>query len=124
MAPKAKLKINTVVCRQNLMEDMHDWLLRLNPDRWKMLWVIPIHGAEAISDKDFAGFVDRHSAIPNAIVEDNSDMHRSYLMINPDGKFYQRDGSEYVYGPELQAVGAVRALEGVEFDIESYSKRY
>lgn len=122
--PATKLKINTVVCRENLSDDMHDWIDLLKPDRWKMLRVIPIHGARAISDDEYESFVRRHADISQAVAEDNDDMHRSYLMINPKGRFYQRNGDGYVYGKAIQEVGAANALGGVEFNIQTYAKRY
>lgn len=99
VSPQTMLKINTVVCRENVQEDLSLSLCKLQPDRWKALRVIPIHGAEnrGISDDEFSSFVNRHKNVPGRIVpEDNDDMHRSYLMLDPDGRFYQRDGSDYL----------------------------
>ncbi len=123
-SPKTVLKINTVVCEENVDENLCEGLLRLRPDRWKMLRVIPGHGGVPISDEQFSSFVMRHQEVQNGVVEDNEDMRRSYLMINPDGRFYQRDGSSYLYGPPILDNGAAAALAGVEFDADAYLKRY
>lgn len=51
-------------------------------------------------------------------------MHRSYLMLDPDGRFYQREGSNYLNSAPILDVGAENALRSVEFDAETYSSRY
>ena len=126
-APQAQLKINTVVCRENINEDLSARLLELRPDRWKALQVIPIHGAEdrGVSGDEFASFLNRHRGVSVDVVpEDNADMSRSYLMIDPDGCFYQRDGSNYLRSDPILEVGVFEALRGVEFDAETYAGRY
>lgn len=79
--------------------------------------MIPIHGAtgQEISNEEFSSFLDRHRGMPSKIVpEDNIDMHRSYLMLNPDGCFYQREGSNYLNSAPILDVGAGNALRSVE----------
>ncbi|WP_306751521.1 viperin family antiviral radical SAM protein [Paracoccus actinidiae] len=123
-SPKTLLKINTVVCPENVNEDMRMGLSELRPKRWKMLRVIPIHGGRAVSDEEFKAFVARHRDVPGAVVEDNDDMHRSYIMIDPQARFYQREGSGYLRSPPITEVGAMEALRGVEFSVGVYAKRY
>lgn len=125
--PNTLLKLNTVVCRENVGDDLTSPLRQLRPDRWKALRVIPIHGAtgRGISDEEFSGFLDRHRDVPGKIVpEDNSAMHRSYIMLDPDGRFYQRQGSHYLRSAPVLEVGAATALQSVEFDAETYLNRY
>lgn len=127
ISPQTLLKINTVVCRENTEDDFNLPLLELLPDRWKILRVIPIHGAEnlAISDAQFETFLTRHQNVRARIVpEDNAHMHRSYLMLDPEGSFYQREGSSYVKSDPIVQVGAAQALHGVEFDAKTYISRY
>jgi len=127
VSPDTLLKINTVVCRENVGDDLTSPLCELRPDRWKALRVIPIHGAtgQEISNEEFASFLNRHQQMPSKIVpEDNIDMHRSYLMLDPDGRFYQREGSNYLNSAPILDVGAENALRSVEFDAETYSSRY
>ena len=127
VSPNTLLKINTVVCRENVGEDLTLPLCELRPDRWKALRVIPIHGAtgRGISDEEFFSFLKRHQDVPGKIVpEDNVDMHRSYIMLDPDGRFYQREGSDYLCSAPILDVGAATALQSVEFDTEAYSSRY
>jgi radical S-adenosyl methionine domain-containing protein 2 len=58
------------------------------------------------------------------VPEDNADMHRSYIMLDPDGCFYQREGSGYLRSAPILDVGAATALQSVEFDAETYFSRY
>lgn len=127
VSPNTLLKVNTVVCRENVGDDLSTPLRELRPDRWKALRVIPIHGAtgRGISDEEFFSFLDRHRDVPGKIVpEDNIDMHRSYIMLDPDGRFYQREGSDYLRSAPILDVGAATALQSVEFDAETYFSRY
>jgi radical S-adenosyl methionine domain-containing protein 2 len=127
VSPNTLLKINTVVCRENVGDELAPLLCELRPDRWKALRVIDIHGAQGrgVSDDEFASFLNRHRDVPGKIVpEDNVDMHRSYIMLDPDGRFYQREGSDYLRSAPILDVGAATALESIEFDAEAYSSRY
>lgn len=127
VSPSTVLKINTVVCPENADDDLTPQLCELRPDRWKALRVIPIHGAtgRGISDEKFSAFLDRHRDVPGRIVpEDNVDMHRSYIMLDPDGRFYQREGSDYLRSAPILSIGAATAIQAVEFDAETYSSRY
>lgn len=127
ISPHTLLKINTVVCRENVEVDFTEQLCSLHPDRWKVLRVIPIHGAEqrAITDDQFNDFLARHRDVPVHLVpEDNVDMYRSYLMLNPEGCFYQRDGSGYIKSAPVVQVGAEEALKSIEFDAQTYISRY
>ncbi|WP_394198562.1 viperin family antiviral radical SAM protein [Litoreibacter albidus] len=127
VSPKTLLKLNTVVCPENVGDDLSSSLRELRPDRWKALRVIPIHGAtgRGVSDEEFSNFLARHKDVAGQIVpEDNVDMHRSYLMLDPDGRFYQREGSSYIRSAPILDVGAATALRSVEFDAKTYSSRY
>lgn len=127
ISPQTLLKINTVVCRENADDDFNEPFQELRPDRWKVLRIIPIHGAEGleISDDQFEGFLARHRNVRGRVVpEDNAHMHRSYLMLDPDGRFYQREGSGYMKSDPVALIGAAHALRGVEFDAKTYMSRY
>lgn len=127
VSSQTKLKVNTVVCRENLHDDLNAPLRELQPDRWKALKVIPIHGAEdnGITDEQYRAFLERHKGVGGRIVhEDNDHMHRSYIMLDPDGCFYQREGSSYDRSGRVSEIGAFRALDRVEFDPETYLSRY
>lgn len=125
ISPRTKIKINTVVCQENSEEDMNEFLAYLRPDKWKVLRVLPVIGAKPISDKKFRDFVDRHLAVPGMVVEDNCDMRGSYLMIDPQGRFYQNlvDGG-YSYSDPIHEVGVFTAIRQINFLPERFLRRY
>ena len=127
VSPETMIKVNTVVCRENVREDLTGPLGELKPDRWKALRVIPIHGAEGrqITDSQYKKFLERHKGVAGQVVpEDNEHMHRSYLMLNPEGRFYQREGSSFMQSEPVLQDGAAVALRDMEFDAETYLSRY
>jgi radical S-adenosyl methionine domain-containing protein 2 len=126
-SPHTKLKLNTVVCNENLHEDFSSLIQQVKPDRWKVLQVIPIHGADdkGISSTAFNEFTERHRSVDcNIVIEDNQHMNRSYLMLDPDCRFYQRYGSSYSRTDNILSVGAMSALRQVHFDYGTYLTRY
>ena len=134
VSPGTKLKINTVVCRENIAEDLSQAMIGLAPDRWKLLRVVPIHGAKGrgVTDRQYKAFIDRNARVTEHsslefITEDNDEMHRSYVMLDPQGCFYQRieqTGSEHLVSQPVVKVGASRALQEIWFDVPTYSSRY
>ena len=39
-----RMKLNTVVCKSNIGDDMSNLVLQLNPERWKIFEVLPVEG--------------------------------------------------------------------------------
>jgi radical S-adenosyl methionine domain-containing protein 2 len=127
VSKETKIKLNTVVSQENVESDFTDQINCLRPDRWKVLRVIPIHGAEnrGISDNKFNGFLERHKHVECQIIPENNDhMHRSYLMLDPSGRFYQREESDYVRSKGILEAGATSALKSVQFDAHTFLSRY
>lgn len=60
--------------------------------------------------------------------EDNRDMHESYLMVDPHGRFFQNDpqveGQGYLYSQPILEVGAAAAFAQMAFDSERFRARY
>ena len=90
-----KVKLNTVVMRQNHFEDWSDFIVRNGVQRWKVFKVLKIEGEndkgfedKAVSDVDFEAFVARHAHLEKRGVvvaaEDNDAMTSSYVMVTPD----------------------------------------
>jgi len=88
-------KINSVVCRENVEEDMFKEILDLRPERWKVFQCLLIGGenagadakhnagAQVVSDAEFAAFVERHSICDEMLVpESNAAMRNSYLILD------------------------------------------
>ena len=94
-----RVKCNTVVNRLNMREDMRDFLLELDPDRWKLFQMLPVAGENdgavgdlSITEDEFRRFVKRHEPLRNKgtvmVPENNEAMTNSYWMIGPDGRFF------------------------------------
>lgn len=127
--PRITLKLNTVVNRLNVEEDLSELIEMARPQRWKILRMLPVVDASlSISDEKFSSFVQRHRAF-EAIqcVEDNQDMCESYLMVDPFGRFFQNQPSftgGYQYSEPILSVGAGKAFSEMAFDATSFRSRY
>lgn len=126
--PFGVFKVNTVVNQHNCHESLVDTMLMVNPDKWKLLRVLPIYNhIKPVSDRQFNAFVDRHELFSHlTVVEDNQDILASYLMINPEGCFYQNGGTQsgYIISKPILEVGVRQALSAVQFDFDSFLGRY
>jgi radical S-adenosyl methionine domain-containing protein 2 len=127
--PDLVVKVNTVVNAANVDEDLLPALALLQPERWKVLRMLPVvNSALAVSDVAFARFVNRHGAIGTRMsVEDNADMLGSYVMIDPQGRFFQngtgRQGS-YFYSRPVTAHNVHQAFASIPFSAERFAARY
>jgi radical S-adenosyl methionine domain-containing protein 2 len=128
------LKINTVVCRENVHENMSELILNLRPKIWKIFQVLKIHGENetalsdvAISQIDFQNYVERHrQAIGNTIeivAEDNSIMTGSYAMIDPAGRFFDNVDGHHSFSQPILEVGIEQAWKNVRFHPEKFFDR-
>ncbi|NMG58845.1 radical SAM protein [Geitlerinema sp. P-1104] len=125
--PNLKIKINTVVNQFNWNENLSEFIMRINPDKWKVLRVLPAtprSKTEAISNEQYERFKVTHNHIPFAQFEDNSDMTCSYLMIDPYGRFFYNSEEGYKYTESILKIGMETALRKVNFDYGKFSLRY
>lgn len=126
--PLGLFKVNTVVNEHNYHESLVDAMKVINPDKWKLLRVLPIYGRiKPVTDAQFNGYVKRHSLFSHLfVVEDNSDMQNSYLMINPEGCFYQNGEAQagYNISDPILSVGVPKAFTQIDFDFEVFFSRY
>lgn len=102
-----KLKINTVVIRTNLDEDLRPLIEELDPQRWKVFQYLHVDGTNdenhtqmQVSTDEFRRFETRNRNIllrggSKPIFESNEDMVRSYLMISPDGQLTINSDNSY-----------------------------
>jgi radical S-adenosyl methionine domain-containing protein 2 len=126
-------KLNTVVLRNNHMEDWNDFIIRNNVKRWKVFKMLEIVGENdhvydelSINDEEFHNFIDRHRLLKDKdilIKEDNDDMTDSYIMVTPDGKFYQNSDNKYIYSDPILDVGFRNAIYQTGFNYSIYEKR-
>lgn len=126
--PSAALKINTVVNRLNWEEEMNSFLDAAWPDKWKVLRVLPVLGdALTVADTQFKAFCQRHQGQGRRmIIEDNTSMSQSYLMINPEGRFYQNGQPRkgYATSAPILETGVAHALSQISFDPPRFAGRY
>lgn len=127
--PELAVKLNTVVNRRNVREDLSHLADEIRPDRWKILRMLPITDRSlAVSDEEFYTFVERHRRFePIQCVEDNEDMCESYLMVDPYGRFFQNHTSlaqGYIYSQPVLVAGAGSAFSDLPFDADRFQSRY
>lgn len=130
LSSSMKLKINTVVSKNNYTADLEPVLEQLRPEKWKVLRVLPmVTEAGIVSDEQFAHFVAAHEQFRKIMyVEDNSDMLQTYLMIDPKGRFFQSHPkarqSGYFYSDAIQEIGAARAFRNMVLSASGFADRY
>ncbi|MCV2402932.1 viperin family antiviral radical SAM protein [Marinomonas sp. C2222] len=126
--PTGVLKLNTVVNSVNKDDSLLPLMTQIHPDKWKLLKVLPVHNHDlAISQAEYFSYVNRHQALANIIVEeDNNAMTHTYLMVNPEGRFYQNSeaGSGYLLSDSILQVGVDEALSQIPFDVSGFQQRY
>ena len=126
--PAIKIKLNTVVNRVNWQDDFSDLISLIQPDKWKVLRVLPVTDQSmTITDEEFQFFLNRHRKYRKiAVIEDNQDMVESYIMIDPQGRFFQNSpcSAGYEYSQPILGVGAEKAFSQVNFDVDKFSSRY
>ncbi|GIU46515.1 viperin family antiviral radical SAM protein [Shewanella algidipiscicola] len=123
-----KVKINTVVNAFNWREDMSHAIEQIQPDKWKLLRVLPVYSHQlTISSAQYCAYIERHKGFSEIVsLEDNQDMWQSYLMLNPEGRFYQNSDAcqGVVQSPAVLDVGVESAIAHVDFNAESFVRRY
>ncbi|MCW2313713.1 viperin family antiviral radical SAM protein [Rhodoferax antarcticus] len=128
--PELSLKVNTVVNSANHKRDLSAVIERLQPEKWKVLRVLPVLTDElTITQSQFDGFVQRHQHFAEVMhPEDNSDMMESYIMVDPLGRFYQNaleSGSQgHLYSQAILDVGSRAAFASLPFNTGRYQSRY
>ncbi|KAL9121221.1 MAG: hypothetical protein Q9187_002230 [Circinaria calcarea] len=128
-----RFKVNTVVNRLNVAEDMTAPIRNVAPFRWKCFQVLLVAGENdssatkrdatrfAITDAEFQRFCDRHAHLECFVPESNRVMRSSYLILDEYMRFLNKGTGEPT-GSILE-VGVERALEGVLWDEESFEVR-
>ncbi|MAM85688.1 MAG: radical SAM protein [unclassified Hahellaceae] len=126
--PALAVKLNTVVNRLNWKDDLSSVVDLIQPEKWKILRALPVvDQSTSVTDVQFQAFVARHSAYRSiAVVEDNQDMQESYIMVDPQGRFFQNSPCSvgYQYSEPILEVGAERAFSQVAFNCSRFASRY
>lgn len=126
-------KINTVVNKLNVWEDMNAHIEALKPFRWKCFQVLIVPGENdseetirnaqkfTISDDEFEGFCDRHRGQKCLVPESNRLMASSYLILDEFLRFLDKTGKQP--SQSILEVGVQAALESVFWDKEAFLER-
>ncbi|MFY9343389.1 MAG: viperin family antiviral radical SAM protein [Planctomycetota bacterium] len=130
-----QLKVNTVVQRHNLDEDLAPLVRRLRPGRWKLLQVLPVRGQNdadyidlAITRDEFQRFVDCHRPVGSSgitiVPEDHELMTGSYAMVDPGGYAYDNVAGQHRYSSApVHQIGWRTAFTEVQLLAERFVAR-
>ena len=129
-----RLKINTVVTRENYDEDLTGFIAVARPERWKLLQVLPVSGQNdglvddfVITDEEFSRYVARNRHIESlgivVVPESNDLMTGSYVMVDPAGRFFDNVAGTHVYSRPINQVGIDAALMEISVDPDKFLMR-
>lgn len=125
-----RLKINTVVNKYNFKENMVELISEANPERWKVLQVLPIENQNdknindfIISENEFDNFLKNHKEVESMISENNNEMKGSYAMVDPAGRFFDNTKGFHNYSKPIIEVGTDLAIQEMNYDFSKFIKR-
>jgi radical S-adenosyl methionine domain-containing protein 2 len=129
-----KLKVNTVVTKLNCQEILAYRVALLKPIRWKIFRMLPIKDQNEKADDihpsntEFSEFLSRNISVAEksgikVVAEDNTEMTGSYLMISPDGRFFNNLDGEHNYSDPILDVGILEALNQTPLLREVFYRR-
>lgn len=129
------VKVNTVVTRLNQTEDLSALILRIAPERWKILQAAPVEGQNdrligdlTPSPSEFAAYWQRAAAsligsgiriIPEAV----DTIRGSYVMVDPNGRFFDSTTGKHRYSSPILIAGLETALSEISFDETKFIAR-
>ncbi|NWV15125.1 RSAD2 protein, partial [Ptilonorhynchus violaceus] len=128
-------KINSVINRFNVEEDMNEQIKALNPVRWKVFQCLLIEGENSgedalreaekfvISDKDFERFLDRHKDVSCLVPESNQKMRDSYLILDEYMRFLNCRNGRKEPSKSILDVGVEAAIKFSGFDEKMFLRR-
>ena len=129
-----RVKINTVVTRSNLREDLSEFIIKARPERWKLLQVLPVKGQndhlvgeQVISADEFDRYVQINRRVEaygiTVVPESNDLMTGSYVMVDPAGRFFDNVAGPHTYSRSIIEVGVDEALKDVSVDSVKFLSR-
>ncbi|XP_077009225.1 S-adenosylmethionine-dependent nucleotide dehydratase RSAD2 [Tamandua tetradactyla] len=132
---RVAFKINSVINRFNVEEDMNEQIKVLNPIRWKVFQCLIIEGENSgedalreaerfvISDEEFERFLDRHKEISCLVPESNQKMKDSYLILDEYMRFLNCRNGRKDPSKSILDVGIEEAIKFSGFDEKMFQKR-
>lgn len=127
--PTIKIKLNTVVSRLNLNEEMTNFENEVEIDRWKFLKIKPFENNHfsnkylTISDAEFQDFIARNP-VKNGTAVQEFTTTRSYIIIDNEGNLLDNFGDSYDIVGNLLEENFSEVFSRYQFDKELYNSRY
>lgn len=126
------LKVNTVVSKLNLQEDMLDVYKNVKPDRLKFLCMHVIENINCEANKlkptmeEFESFVtkNRYEQGNEVVVEAEGSMQNSYFMISPCGNVFLNENGEGKTHGNCLSQDLYEIYSELPFDNDKYNSRY
>ena len=126
-----RLKINTVVTAHNHQERMAGFILEAQPERWKIMQALYVDGQNdrsarfEVTAEQFRSYIERNTPLDGIAVvpEDNELMTGSYVMVDPEGRFYDNVDGRHRYGRPILQAGVDDALNDVRAYREVFERR-
>lgn len=128
-----RVKINTVVNHWNKHEDLNSFMLAAQPERWKILQAIIVEGQNSehigqfeVTKDEFDTYISRHQKLSNCIdliPEEEELIRGSYIMISPDGKFFDSTRGKHQYSKPILEVGIKEALAQISVSYTKFIER-
>jgi radical S-adenosyl methionine domain-containing protein 2 len=128
-----KFKLNRVVNRYNINEDMNEHIEAIAPFQWKCFQVLVVDGENnsqstlrdatrfVVTDEEFTQFCNRHRHHKSFIPEPNDVMMSSYLLLDEYMRFLDKNVN--LQSDSILDVGEAEALSTIRWDEENFSKR-
>ncbi|XP_007522315.1 S-adenosylmethionine-dependent nucleotide dehydratase RSAD2 [Erinaceus europaeus] len=132
---RVAFKINSVINRFNVEEDMNEQIKALNPIRWKVFQCLIIEGENAgedalreaerfvISDDEFETFLERHKDVSCLVPESNKKMKDSYLILDEYMRFLNCQNGRKDPSKSILDVGIEEAIKFSGFDEKMFLRR-
>ncbi|XP_019501821.1 PREDICTED: radical S-adenosyl methionine domain-containing protein 2 [Hipposideros armiger] len=132
---KVAFKINSVINRFNVEEDMREHIKALNPVRWKVFQCLLLEGENTgedalreaerflISDEEFEDFLERHREVSCLVPESNQKMKDSYLILDEYMRFLNCTKGRKDPSKSILDVGVEEAIKFSGFDENMFLKR-
>ncbi|MHA2245420.1 MAG: viperin family antiviral radical SAM protein [Candidatus Hodarchaeales archaeon] len=124
-----KIKINTVVSALTWNTDFSSILEIVKPDRWKVFQVLCVEGENEtqfqelhVTSDQYHSFVNRHTKY-NPIIEEMEAMRGSYIMLDPQCRFFQNTTGRLEFSKSICDIGVTSAINGVGWDYNKFLAR-
>lgn len=126
------LKVNTVISKLNLDEDIIRLYKDVEFDRIKLLQVRVNEGSNdiakefEITEEEFKIYVKkiRNKVKEKLIIEGNEDIENAYIIIDPKGRMISNNNNKHIVVGDVLKEGIEDLIKKTNYNHQSFSKRY